>query len=72
MWLLAVAAFGLVLPGGIFAYWMFHDYTSLAAALSDRLALAFAVDLAGSTGFLAYLFARRPIGPVRCRAPDRR
>jgi hypothetical protein len=65
MWLLAVAAIGLVLPGGIFSYWLFHDAVSLQAALADRLAVAFGVDLAGSTLLLGFLFARRPIGPVK-------
>ena len=60
-----VAAVGLSLPGGLFLYWLFADATSLSAALSDRLALAFAVDLLGSTAILRYCFARKPLGPVR-------
>ena len=65
MWLLILAVVGNVVPGGLFLYWLFTDYTSLSAALSDVLALAFFIDLALSTFFLAYLFARRPIGPVK-------
>lgn len=65
MWLLIVAAFGMLLPNGLFLYWLFHDYSSLSAALSDRLALAFVLDVFGSTGLLAYLFARKPLGPVK-------
>jgi hypothetical protein len=60
-----VAAVGLFLPGGLFLYWLFHDYTSLADAFSDRLALAFVVDVVGSTLLLAYVFARHPPGPVK-------
>src|SRR5262245_33647730 len=65
MWLLLVAAFGLAVPQGLFLYWFLTDFTSLAAAFSDLLALAFFVDLVMSTGILAWLFARRPLGPVR-------
>jgi hypothetical protein len=65
MWLVLCAAVGNLAPGGLFLYWLLNDYTSLSAALSDRLALAFFLDLVLSTFFLAYLFARRPLGPVR-------
>ena len=65
MWLLVVAALGMLLPGGMFLYWLFHDNSSLSAALSDRFALAFLLDLLGSTALLTYLFARKPVGPVR-------
>lgn len=65
MWLVLVAAVGLLAPGGLFLYWLSNDYSSLSAALSDRMALAFFVDLLMSTFLLAYLFARKPLGPVR-------
>jgi hypothetical protein len=65
MWLLVVAALGMLLPNGLFLYWLLHDYSSFSAAFSDRLALAFALDVFGSTALLAYLFARRPLGPVK-------
>lgn len=65
MWLILLAAVGNFVPGGIFLYWLFTDYTSLSAALSNLLAVAFFVDLLLSTFVLAYLFARKPIGPVR-------
>ena len=65
MWLLVVAALGMLLPNGLFLYWLIHDYSSLSAAFSDRLALAFVLDVFGSTALLAYLFARKPLGPVR-------
>jgi len=64
MWLLVLAVVGNLVPGGLFLYWLFNDYTSLSAALSDWHALAFFVDLLMSTFLLAYLFARRPVGPV--------
>jgi hypothetical protein len=65
MWLPIVAAVGMILPGGLFLYWLFHDYSSLSAALSDRFALAFVADVFGSTFLLAYLFAHKPLGPVK-------
>src|SRR5207247_7233794 len=46
-------------------YWLLIDYSSLSAALSDRMALAFLLDLLMSTFLLAYLFAKRPLGPVK-------
>ena len=65
MGLLVVAVLGMLLPNGLFLYWLLHDYSSLSAAFSDRLALAFVLDVFGSTALLTYLFARKPLGPVR-------
>jgi len=65
MWLVPVAVIGLLAPGGLFLYWLVHDYSSLSAALSDRMGVAFFLDLLMSTFILAYLFARRPLGPVK-------
>ena len=65
MWLLLFAVLGLAAPGGLFVYWVLTDYTTLAAALSDKMALAFFADLLLSTLLLAYCFARKPIGPVK-------
>ena len=64
MWLVAVAIVGLLVPGGLFLYWLVDDYVSLAAMLSDRMAVAFFLDLVMSTFVLGFLFARKPIGPV--------
>jgi hypothetical protein len=65
MWLVLLAVVGLLAPGGLFLYWLINDYTSLSAALSDRMAVAFFLDLLISTVLLAYLFAKRPPGPVK-------
>ena len=65
MRLLVVAAVGLAVPGGLFLYWLFRDATSLADALSDKLALAFITDVVGTTLLLAWYFARHPPGPVK-------
>lgn len=65
MRLVFLALIGLLAPGGLFLYWMLNDYTSFSAALADKMALAFFLDLLMSTFLLAYLFARKPLGPVR-------
>jgi hypothetical protein len=65
MWLVFLAVVGNLVPGGLFLYWFLNEYSSLSAALSDKLALAFLVDLLLSTFVLAYLFARKPLGPVK-------
>jgi hypothetical protein len=64
MWLVFLGLVGNLAPGGLFLFWLLNDYSSLSAALSDRLALAFFLDLLMSTFLLAYLFARKPLGPV--------
>src|SRR5437016_12146377 len=64
MWLVFLAVIGLLAPGGLFLCWLLNDYSSLSAALSDRMALAFFLDLLISTFLLSYLFARKPLGPV--------
>ncbi len=65
MRLMVLAVVGLLAPGGLFLYWLLNDSTTFSAALSDRMALAFFVDLLMSTFLLAYLFARKPLGPVK-------
>jgi hypothetical protein len=65
MWLLPVALIGLLAPGGLFLFWMVHDYSSVSAALSDRMAMAFFLDLLLSTFLLSYCFAHKPLGPVK-------
>src|SRR5262245_29568746 len=56
---------GFVAPGGLFLYWAANDFTTLAAALHDRLALAFIADVLITTGVLTVYFAKRPPGPYR-------
>ncbi len=65
VWLVLLALVGNLVPGGLFLYSLFNDYPSLAAAFSDRLALAFLIDLVMSTFLLAWLFAQKPLGPVK-------
>jgi hypothetical protein len=62
MWLLVVAIFGMLVPNALFVYWLLNDFTTISAAFSDRLALAFTLDVFASMFVLAYLFARNPWG----------
>jgi len=65
MWLLAVALVGLVVPNGVFLYWLFAEFDGLQSALHNHLALAFMLDAAITLVILAVYFAHRPIGPIR-------
>jgi hypothetical protein len=65
MWLLVVAAFGVLVPNGLFVYWLLNEFRSVEQMLSDRLALGFMIDLFVATGLLTDLFAARPPGRIR-------
>jgi len=62
--LLLIAAFGLLVPNGLFVYWFLVEFDSLDALLSNRLGLALLLDAFLATGLLAWLFAKRPPGPL--------
>lgn len=61
--LLSIALFGLIVPNGMFFYFIFAEFTSLSAVLSNWLALGFIIDAFMATGLLAWWFARHPLGP---------
>lgn len=61
--LISVALFGLLVPNGMFFYYVFVEFTSLTEVLSNRLALGFIIDAFMATGLLAWWFARHPLGP---------
>jgi len=63
--LIVLALFGLTVPNGFFVYWLAREYTGLAAALDNHLAVGFILDAFMAMLLLAWWFARRPIGPVR-------
>lgn len=65
MWLLAIAAFGLIVPNGMFVHWMLTEYAGLGSMFESSLATAFMIDAAMAVALLSYLFAVRPPGPVR-------
>lgn len=65
--LLAIALFGLLVPNGLFLYWLFAEFHSVAEVLANHLALGFMLDALLATGLLCFLFAVRPAGPVSWR-----
>ena len=65
MWLLIVAAFGFVVPNGIFVYWLLTEFNGVGPVLQNKLAVAFMLDALLTMVILAYYFARFPPGPVQ-------
>ena len=65
MFLLLIAIFGLLVPNGIFIYWLLFEFQSLSQILSDKLALGFIIDCFLAMFLLAYWFAVNPIGRVK-------
>jgi hypothetical protein len=64
MWLLVVALFGLIVPNGLFVYWLVHDFHGIGTVLQDRLALSFILDALITLGVLTVHFARQPAARV--------
>ena len=64
-WLLIVAAFGAIVPNGIFGYWLIREFSSVREVLANKLAVAFMLDALMATLLLAWLFAIRPPGRIR-------
>lgn len=60
--LLAVAAFGLIVPNGMFIYYIFVQFSSVSEILNDLLALGFIIDAFMAMGLIAWWFAYNPIG----------
>ena len=58
--LLAIAIFGLIVPNGLFIYWMLADFSGLGPVFDNRLALAFIIDAAMATALLAAILAKIP------------
>jgi hypothetical protein len=65
MWLLIIALFGLIVPNGIFIYWLFTDFGGIGGVVENKLAAAFIIDAFMAMFLLAYRFAVKPIGRVR-------
>ena len=65
MWLVIAALFGLLVPNGIFVYWLLTEFDGVGAVVQNRLALAFMIEAFFVLGLMAYYFARNPIGPVK-------
>ncbi len=64
MWLLLVALFALLVPNGLFIYWLLNDLHSFGAVLQDKLILGFMLDVLVAQVLLTVDFASRPIGRV--------
>lgn len=60
--LLSIAAFGLIVPNGMFLYYVFAQFSSLADVTGNLLALGFIIDAFMAMGLVALWFARNPIG----------
>lgn len=65
MMLLLIAIFGLLVPNGIFIYWMLTEFGSMSDVINNRLALGFIIEAFVVLGLLAYWFAKNPVGKVR-------
>jgi len=63
--LLAAAAFGLLVPNGLFVYWLLAEFPGWRAMLGNHLALAFILDTVLALVLVTCYVAARPIGPVR-------
>jgi hypothetical protein len=64
MILLLVSLFGLIVPNGLFLYWLIAEYSGVRAVLENHLALAFMIDAMMTLVLLSVYFAKRPIGRV--------
>lgn len=65
MILLIIAIFGLLVPNGIFIYWLLTEFHSFSQFYNDKLALGFIIDCFLAMFLLAYWFAANPIGKVK-------
>ena len=65
MILLIIALFGLIVPNGIFIYWLLNEFQGVGEVLQNKLAVAFIMDAFLAMLLLAYYFARYPIGRVK-------
>ena len=65
MGMLLVAIFGLLVPNGIFIYWVVNDFHSISDITNNRLALAFIIEAFAVMFIMAYWFAKNPPGKVK-------
>lgn len=64
MFLLIISLFGLIVPNGIFLYWLFFEPYTMTDIINNRLALGFIIDCFLAMFLLSYWFAVKPIGKV--------
>jgi hypothetical protein len=60
--LLTIALFGLLVPNGMFFYYLFVEFSSVTEVLNNWLAMGFIIDAFMATGLLAWWFAKHPLG----------
>ena len=65
MLLLAMSLVGLIVPNGLFVYWLVFEFDGFAAVLRDKLAMGFIIDVFLALILLSVYFARHPIGRVK-------
>ena len=53
-----LALFGLLVPNGLFVYWLVTEFHGLGPVLHDKLAVAFIVDAFLAVGVVAAFIAR--------------
>ena len=65
MILLIIALFGLLVPNGIFIYWLLTEFRTFGEVLQNKLAVAFIIDAFLAMLLIAYYFAAHPIGKIK-------
>ena len=65
MFILIAALFGLLVPNGLFIYWLLTEFHGVGDVINDRLALAFIIEAFLVLVIMAVYFARNPIGTVK-------
>lgn len=63
--LLLVALFGLLVPNGIFVYWLLTEFQGMGDFLNNKLALGFMIEAFAVMFLLAYYFAKQPLGKIK-------
>lgn len=65
MILLIISLFGLIVPNGLFVYWLFTEFRGVGEVLQNKLAVAFIIDAFLAMFLIAYWFAVNPIGKIK-------
>ncbi|NUM79450.1 hypothetical protein HUU42_01490 [bacterium] len=60
--LLAISLFGLLVPNGIFLYYVVVEFRSLSEVVNNSLAVAFMIDALMATALIAWWYFQNPLG----------
>lgn len=60
--LLSISLFGLLVPNGMFFYYIIVEFSSLTEVLNNWLAMGFIIDAFMAMGLLTWWFAKHPLG----------